>query len=120
MRTADDRVRAALEGEGGKIERPMELVALDPHERDERFATALRLEEREIVQIGLDVLVDGVNLARLSENLPRSHAREMRHGAVGHEAAAEALDETVLVVLAGLDDDDPERSHENELLPGGL
>jgi hypothetical protein len=119
MGPADDGERSTVHRQRGEIECPMELMALHPDERDERPLPRRGCESIQIVEVGLHVLVDGLDDAGLSPETARGEAREVRDRAVGHEPAPESLDETVAVVLARLDDDDPERGH-GSTLPDGI
>ena len=101
-------VRASVEVEGS-----VELVALEAGQRDERALGGARLpaERVEIGEVGLDVLVDHAHVAAVAGVLGRRQAGEVSDRRVGHEAAPEALDPAGGVVLAGLDDQDPECAH---------
>jgi hypothetical protein len=118
VRPAEDGADAALARERGQIERAVELVALDAHEREQDAHSGGRIEKREIREVCPNVLVHGVDLAGDAADPSGGQAPDVGDGAVGHEAPAEALDETVGPVLARLDDDDPKGSragHEDVL-----
>ena len=111
MRAADDDVLdAALARQRGEVQSPVELVALDADESEERPPLRTGGEERKVLEIGVDVLVDGKSLAGRTVDLGGGEALQVRDRAIGHEAPAEALDVAVGPVFAWFDEDNAERN----------
>ena len=109
MRPADHGGRAAGESQGREIESALELMALHPNQGQENVYAGIGIEKQSVRQVRLHVFVHRADFATSPADLARSHAREVGDRAVGHEAAPEALDESVRAVLARLENDDPKR-----------
>ena len=95
MRAADDRHAPVPPGVCRQVERAMELVALHAHQRQQRPAASGPAEQRKVLQVGVDVLVDRVDFDRAAAHDSRRHAPHVGHGAVGHESPAKPLDGAV-------------------------
>ena len=104
MGAADDRHATVPPGIRREVQRAMELVTLHAHQRQQRPAAAAPLEQRHVLQIGIDVFVDCVDFRRRAAQAIRRHAPHVRHSAVGHKSPPKALHVAVRRVLAGLED----------------
>ena len=87
----------------GKIECAVELVALYADKRQQGLSARFAAKQSQVLQISMHVLVDRMHFDRRAADKLRSHARTVRHGAIGHKALVKTLDETLGRVLAGFE-----------------
>ena len=121
VRSADDAALDAVgQRVGRQVQRPVQLVALHPDQREQRASAGVAPQQRQVVEIGVDVLVDGVHGARRRPARRRRQAAQVGDRGVRHEPPPEPLDVTVGRILARLQHHHPQGgrvAHRNVLQP---
>lgn len=104
MGPSDDDQATVPVGQGSKIQGSMKLMALDTDDRNERSSVSCRFKFIQIIEICVDILVDGSSFGGLLIYKRGNHTPYVRYRAIGHEPSMESLDVSVDHVLTGFDD----------------